>query len=107
MRQLALPNCVTYFLVDLSAISLAISSFVFPSVDMPRLLAATINGSVDAVSDVVGVVGAVVSEAVAEASFVALSNSFFARPMERASSGSFCGPQMKITSMTPMTINHS
>ena len=35
-----------YFLAVRSAISLAISSFVLPSVVMPKLFAASINGSV-------------------------------------------------------------
>ena len=75
--------------VDLSAISFAICSFVFPSVVIPRLLAATIRGSVAAVCavGVVGVPGVVVDGV--EASFAAFSNSFLARPMDLASSGSF------------------
>ena len=77
---------------------------------MPRLRAATKSGSPtggSGVAGVAGVVGVVVAPPVAAASFVALSNSFFASPIDRANSGSFCGPHMKITSMTPTTISHS
>lgn len=58
--------------------SLAICSFVFPSVLIPRLVAATTSGSVGdsgVGADVVGL----------DISFVALSNSFLARPIDFAS----------------------
>jgi hypothetical protein len=37
----------------------------------------------------------------------ALSNSFLAKPIDRASSGSFCGPQRKMITTTAMTTIHS
>lgn len=95
------PERRVYFLAVFSAISLAISSFVLPSVVIPRFLAATISGSVSAV-----VVGAPVVPP-NDTSFAAFSNSFLARPIDLASSGSFCGPQRKTTSKIPTTINHS
>ena len=36
-----------------------------------------------------------------------LSNSLFAKPIDRASSGSFCGPQRKMITMTAMMTIHS
>jgi hypothetical protein len=90
-----------YFLAVFSAISLAISSFVLPSVVIARLLAATISGSVSALVEGTLVV------ATDDTSFVTLSNSFLARPIDLASSGSFCGPQRKTTSKIATTINHS
>ncbi len=85
----------------LSAISLAISSFVLPSVVIPKFLAAMIKGSAE-----VSVVGLVVVPA-DETSFAAFSNSFLASPMDLANSGSFCGPQRKITSKIAAMISHS
>lgn len=73
---------------------------------MPMSLAATINESV-------GVAGAdavpgVDAEAVGDMnSLDALSNSLLAKPIDRASSGSFCGPQRKMTRTTPTTTIHS
>jgi len=84
-----------------SAISLPISSLVFPSVEMPRFFAAVISGSL-LLCAVLGCVN--VAD---EASFAAFSNSFLARPRDLASSGSFCGPHRKMTRSIATTINHS
>ena len=101
----------SYWLVDdLSAISFAICSFVFPSVVMPRLLAATISGSVTgcAVATPLETVEAVeVAGGDVDASFAAFSNSFLASPIDFASSGSFWGPHRKTTSRIPTTMSHS
>ncbi len=67
---------------------------------MPRLFAATINGSGVVSVGELGVVGL-------EISFAALSNSFLASPMDLANSGSFCGPQRKTIKTTAITISHS
>jgi len=88
--------------VVLSAISFAICSLVLPSVVMPMLFAASRSGSCS-VSFVVEVVGLEIDDI----SLALFWNSFFARPIDLASSGSFCGPQRKITSKIPTTMSHS
>jgi len=68
---------------------------------MPRSLAATISESVVVAGEVdVDAVGELIS-------LDAFSNSFLAIPMDRASSGSFWGPQRKMIAMTAMTTSHS
>ena len=93
--------------MDRVAISLAISSRVFPSVVIPRDFAATIRGSRVAADgadagggDVEG--GMYVDGDVS--SFDAFSNSRFARPMDLAISGSFCGPHKKMTTSITTTL---
>ena len=94
-----------YCLADLAAISLAISVLVLPSVVTPSSLAARISGSVP--GWVAAGVDAVEVVAAAEPSLPAFSNSFLAIPIDRASSGSFCGPQRNIISSTATTTSHS
>jgi len=64
-------------------------------------LAATIRAS--------GLASAVLAvvEVAVDTSLAAFSNSFLASPIDLANSGSFCGPQRKITTSMATTISHS
>lgn len=86
--------------VAFSAISLAMSPRVFPSVTIPSFLAVEIRLSSGV--DAGGVVDVTSLEKVVN-SFYALSNSLRAWPMDLASSGILFGPQRKRTASTSTT----